>query len=150
MTAPALILLGLLWLTIITTELVTARVPSSPAEQSPTSSRPCHQLPVSGFLTAQQLDMICHHREQWIKDRDSQSSKAVLEQTTADQQNYLHDLEACTRVNCVEDVRRRRRRKITVSFVVAVKTFSRSFLNGGSAYNREKTPKQLKNCEKCS
>lgn len=82
MTAPALILLGLLWLTIITTELVTARVPSSPAEQSPTSSRPCHQLPVSGFLTAQQLDMICHHREQWIKDRDSQSSKAVLEQTT--------------------------------------------------------------------
>ncbi|ETN73319.1 hypothetical protein NECAME_04317 [Necator americanus] len=43
----------------------------------------CHQLPVAGFLTSQQLDLICHHREQWMKDRDSLSSKSeVVQETT--------------------------------------------------------------------
>lgn len=131
----------------------------------------CHHLPVSGFLTSQQLDLICHHREQWMNDRDALSSKTVVQETTGrwipslpisafqsipivmfisssayefscspmrkthqkiqvallccehlltdslhfhvvDQLKYLRDLEDCTRHNCIE-VARRRRRKVT-------------------------------------
>ncbi|WKY04478.1 hypothetical protein Q1695_005466 [Nippostrongylus brasiliensis] len=72
------------------------------------STRPCDQLPVSGFLTAQQLDLICSHREQWIRDARSPTSS---EKTTADQKSYLRDLEDCTRLNCVEANKKRRRKK---------------------------------------
>ncbi|KAK6747928.1 hypothetical protein RB195_000872 [Necator americanus] len=76
----------------------------------------CHQLPVAGFLTSQQLDLICHHREQWMKDRDSLSSKSeVVQETTVDQLNYLRDLEDCTRRNCIEVARRRKKRQFTKS-----------------------------------
>ncbi|RCN33204.1 hypothetical protein ANCCAN_20969 [Ancylostoma caninum] len=73
----------------------------------------CHHLPVSGFLTSQQLDLICHHREQWMKDRDALSAKSVVQEATVDQLKYLRDLEDCTRHNCIEVARSRRRRKVT-------------------------------------
>ncbi|KAJ1356375.1 hypothetical protein KIN20_014079 [Parelaphostrongylus tenuis] len=60
----------------------------------------CDKLPVSGFLTAQQLDFICQHREQWINDRDAKSSRTFLQQPTAEQLNYLRDLEFCTHHDC--------------------------------------------------
>uniref|UniRef100_A0A1I7XST7 Tyrosinase_Cu-bd domain-containing protein n=1 Tax=Heterorhabditis bacteriophora TaxID=37862 RepID=A0A1I7XST7_HETBA len=63
----------------------------------------CDSLPASGFLTTQQIDMICHHRSQWLKDRDEQASKGFLRETTAKQMEYLRDIEQCTRTNCVRN-----------------------------------------------
>uniref|UniRef100_A0A7I4YIC8 Tyrosinase_Cu-bd domain-containing protein n=1 Tax=Haemonchus contortus TaxID=6289 RepID=A0A7I4YIC8_HAECO len=83
----------------------------TPSELSPLRNRPCHQLPVSGFLTVQQLDLICHHREQWIKDSEAVVSKTSLDETTDDQKSYLRELEACTRMNCAEIAGKRRRKK---------------------------------------
>ncbi|KAK5964537.1 hypothetical protein GCK32_005714, partial [Trichostrongylus colubriformis] len=94
-----------------------ATVPSTrcrtPSELSSLrSNRPCHQLPVSGFLTAQQLDLICQHREQWIKDSSNPAlSETSLDETTEDQKKYLQKLEECTRVNCAETIGSQRRKK---------------------------------------
>lgn len=42
----------------------------------------CLNIQNSDFLTTQQIDFICQHRQMWYKDRDSKISKEFIPETT--------------------------------------------------------------------
>ena len=44
----------------------------------------CSSLKKADFLTAQQADFICEHRQMWFKDRDSGISTEFLPKTTGE------------------------------------------------------------------
>ncbi|CAB3405794.1 unnamed protein product [Caenorhabditis bovis] len=61
------------------------------------------------FFTEAQIRLICMHKKEWTKDRDTEASRKFIESTTENQLKYLRSVEHCTRKNCVRDARRKKR-----------------------------------------
>lgn len=53
-------------------------------EEVEEATRNCSSLKKADFLTAQQADFICEHRQMWFKERDSGISTEFLPKTTGE------------------------------------------------------------------
>ncbi|CAD6191215.1 unnamed protein product [Caenorhabditis auriculariae] len=69
----------------------------------------CATVDENELLSPGQMRMVCMHRQQWLRDRDTHASKAFVGHTSDLQAAYLRRIELCTRENCVRDARRKKR-----------------------------------------
>uniref|UniRef100_A0A7E4W5S9 Tyrosinase_Cu-bd domain-containing protein n=1 Tax=Panagrellus redivivus TaxID=6233 RepID=A0A7E4W5S9_PANRE len=76
-------------------------------------SSDCASLPAASFLTIQQTDLICHHREMWMRDREAKISRTFIKNPTVSQLAYLKSLERCSPddAKCTTDDQKRQRHK---------------------------------------